>query len=149
MYDELMIKRNLIKGNEKYQHKELTEKIIKCVFEVHNILGSGFLEKVYENALVEELQENGLKAISQMQISVLYKGKNVGEYTSDIVVEDKIIIEIKAVEKIIDIHELQIKNYLKATGLEVGLLINFGKNVEVKRKYVKNLEVIEKQKRTL
>jgi len=65
------------------------------------------------------------------------------------VVEDKIIIEIKAVEKIIDIHELQIKNYLKATGLEVGLLINFGKNVEVKRKYVKNLEVIEKQKRTL
>ncbi len=144
-----MIKRNLIKDNEKYQHKELTEKIIKCVFEVYNILGSGFLEKVYENALVEELQKNGLKATSQIPITVLYKGKNVGEYTSDIVVEDKIIIEIKAVEKIIDIHELQIKNYLKATGLEVGLLINFGKNVEVKRKYVKNLEVIEKQKRTL
>ena len=110
----------MIKGNDKYQHKELTEKIIRCVFEVHNVLGSGFLEKVYENALLEEMQKKGLKAISQVPISVVYKGKNVGEYTSDIVVEDKIIIEIKAVENIIDIHELQLKNYLKATGLEIG-----------------------------
>lgn len=93
------------------------------------------------------MQKNGLKAISQVPISVLYKGKNVGEYTSDIVVEDKIIIEIKAVEKIIDIHELQLKNYLKATGLEIGLLINFGKSVEVKRKHVRNLEVSNKKKR--
>ena len=137
----------MIKGNDKYQHKELTEKIIRCVFEVHNVLGSGFLEKVYENALLEEMQKKGLKAISQVPISVVYKGKNVGEYTSDIVVEDKIIIEIKAVENIIDIHELQLKNYLKATGLEVGLLINFGKNVEVRRKYVRNLEAINKKKR--
>jgi len=137
----------MIKGNDKYQHKELTEKIIRCVFEVHNVLGSGFLEKVYENALLEEMQKKGLKAISQVPISVVYKGNNVGEYTSDIVVEDKIIIEIKAVENIIDIHELQLKNYLKATGLEVGLLINFGKNVEVRRKYVRNLEAINKKKR--
>ena len=122
---------------QKYQYKDLTEEIIKCALEVHNVLSYGFLEKVYENALIAELRRSGLKAISQMPINVFYKGENVGEYAADIVVEDKVIIELKAIEKIMDIHELQLKNYLKATGIEVGLLINFGKSLEVKRKYVK------------
>ncbi len=125
---------------EKYQYKELTEQIIKCAFEVHNILGIGFLEKVYENALVIELYKNGLKTDIQKPISVNYKNENVGEYLADIVVEGKVIIEIKAVEKIIDIHELQLKNYLKATKIEIGLLINFGRSLVVKRKYIENLE---------
>ncbi len=128
-----------MKDSEKvFVNKELTEKIINCAFEVHNVLGSGFLEKVYENALVIELRRNGLKALSQVPISVFYKEEVVGDYAVDIVVDEKVIIELKAIEEIIDIHEIQLKNYLKATGLEVGLLINFGKSVEVKRKYVKN-----------
>ena len=121
----------------KYKDKELTEKIIKCGFEVHNILGAGFLEKIYENALSYEISKSKLKAKFQSPISVYYKEKNVGEYISDIIVEGKVIIEIKAVENIIDIHELQLKNYLRATGLEVGLLMNFGTSLIVKRKFVK------------
>jgi hypothetical protein len=96
------------------------------------------LHGVYENALVIELHRNGLKALSQVPISAFYKGEIVGEYTADIVVDEKVILELKAIEETIDIHEIQLKNYLKATDMEVGLLINFGKSVEVKRKYVKN-----------
>ena len=121
----------------KYKHKELTEKIIKCGFEVHNILGPGFLEKIYENALNYEILKNKLKAKTQSPISVYYKEKNVGEYIADIIVEDKVIIEVKAFEKTNDIHELQLKNYLRATGIEVGLLMNFGTSLIVKRKFVK------------
>lgn len=133
-----------MKNPEKvFVNKELTEKIIKCAFEVHNVLGSGFLEKVYENALVIELHRNGLKALSQVPISVFYKGEVIGEYTADIVVGEKVIIELKAIEEIVDIHEIQLKNYLKATGIEVGLLINFGKSVEVKRKHVKDSKNIK------
>lgn len=121
-------------------YNDLTSQIIGCAFEVHKILGSGFLEKVYENAMIIELREKGLKAEPQNNITVFYKGENVGEYCADIVVEDKVILELKALENITDIHEIQLKNYLKATGLEVGLLINFGKSVEVKRKYIKNSE---------
>ena len=117
----------------------LTEQIIGCAFEVHKILGSGFLEKVYENALVEELKSRGLKTESQKPITVSYKDKIVGEYCADIMVEDSVILELKALEKINDIHELQLKNYLKATGVQLGLLINFGKTVEMKRKYVKSV----------
>ncbi len=102
-------------------------------------MGIGFLEKVYEKAMFEELKSRGLKADSQCCITVQYKGINVGDYVADIIVEDVIIIEFKALDKLHDIHELQLKNYLKATGIEVGLLINFGKSVEVKRKYVQNL----------
>lgn len=118
-------------------YDELTSQVIGCAFEVHKILGSGFLEKVYEHAMIIELREKGLKAESKRNITVFYKGNNVGDYVADIVVENKIIVELKALEKIDDIHEIQLKNYLKATGLEVGLLINFGKSVGVKRKYVK------------
>jgi len=122
---------------------ELTEQIINCAFEVHKILGAGFLEKVYLNAMLEELKSRGLKAESQRGITVRYKDNIVGEYFADIVVEDVIIIELKALDKLNDLHELQLKNYLKATGIEVGLLINFGKSVEVKRKYKQNPEAKE------
>ena len=125
------------------KYVELTEQIINCAFEVHKIMGFGFLEKVYLNAMLEELKSRGLKAESERKIIVRYKDNIVGEYCADIIVEDVIIIELKALDKFNDIHELQIKNYLKATGIEVGLLINFGKSVEVKRKYVQNPEVQE------
>ena len=127
--------------NRNLKYVELTEIIINCAFEVHKVLGAGFLEKVYQNALIEELKLRYLKAESQRAITVSYKGINVGEYFADIVVEDVIIIELKALDKLNDIHELQLKNYLNATGMEVGLLINFGKSVEIKRKYVQNPEI--------
>ena len=115
---------------------DLTQVIIGSAFEVHRELGAGFLEKVYENALCEELSRKGIAVESQKSISVYYKGKEVGDYFADLIVEDRIILELKAVEKLNDVHEIQLKNYLKATGKEIGLLINFGKSVEVKRKYV-------------
>lgn len=121
-----------------YKNPQLTEQVIGCAYEVHNVLGNGFLEKVYENALLSELASRGLKADSQRPLSVLYKGQIVGEYCADIVVEDSLVIELKAVDRLTDVHELQLKNYLKATALELGLLINFGKSVEIKRKYVPN-----------
>jgi GxxExxY protein len=111
-----------------------TEAIIKCAYKVHNTLGSGFLEKVYENALLIELNKNGLEAIAQAPITVNYDGQIVGQYYADIIVNN-VIIELKAVENIVPIHEVQLVNYLKATGIDVGLLINFGSSVEVKRKY--------------
>ena len=121
-----------------YNNPQLTEQVIGCAYEVHNILGSGFLEKVYENALLGELASRGIKAEAQRPLTVSYKGTVVGEYCADIVVEDSLIIELKAVEKLTDVHELQLKNYLKATNIELGLLVNFGKSVDVKRKYVPN-----------
>ena len=112
---------------EKLKHEEISYQIIKAAFEVHNILGCGFLEKVYENALIHELNLSGLKVETQKEIKVAYKGKEVGLYTADIVVDDKIIIELKVVEEITKIHQAQLLNYLKATGYEVGLIINFAK----------------------
>ncbi|HIJ94514.1 MAG TPA: GxxExxY protein [Desulfuromonadales bacterium] len=129
--------------NRNLKYVELTEQIINCAYEVHRILGSGFLEKVYENAMLEEFKLRYLKAESQRGIAVKYKGIIIGDYFADLVIEDVIIVELKALDKLTDIHELQLKNYLKATGIEVGLLINFGKSVEVKRKYVQNLELQE------
>jgi len=124
--------------NRNLKHADLTEQIILCAYEVHNILGAGFLEKVYENALVEELTRRGLLAEPQKGIVVRYKGTVVGEYVADIIVENVIVIELKALERLHDIHEIQLKNYLKATGIEIGLLLNFGKSVEVKRKFVQD-----------
>ena len=97
--------------------------------------GFGFLEKVYENALVIELSKAGLDAKQQYPIQVYYDGEIVGDYQADILVEDKVILELKSIDRIADIHEIQLKNYLKATGIEVGLLINFGKSVEIRRKF--------------
>ncbi len=104
---------------------DITYKINGAVFEVNRVLGAGFLEKVYENALLMELRNQGLKAESQIPIVVKYKGAEVGEYFADIVVEEQIILELKAVNQLQKIHEAQLLNYLKATGYRLGLLINF------------------------
>ena len=104
---------------------EITYKINGAIFEVNRILGPGFLEKVYENAMMVELKNRGLRATNQAPMSVLYKEKVVGDYFADILVEDEVIIELKTVDKIEKIHEAQLLNYLKATGKTVGLLVNF------------------------
>jgi GxxExxY protein len=121
------------------EHSDITEKIIACAYTVHNKLGFGFLEKVYENALMIELRKASLHAEQQCPVKIYYEGEIVGDYVADIIVENKIILELKAIDKILDIHEIQLKNYLKATGIEVGLLINFGKSVEIKRKFVNTM----------
>lgn len=106
--------------------KELTDKIIGLAIEVHKVLGNGFLEKVYENALLTELKSNGIKAEQQKPISVFYKGTVVSEYYCDILVEDEIVLELKVAKNIEPIHEAQLLHYLKATGLKVDYIINFG-----------------------
>jgi GxxExxY protein len=110
-----------------FQHGEITEKIIGAAFEVHSVLGYGFLEKVYENALLAELYKRGVKAGTQKTIKVKYKDVIVGDYVADLVVEDKVIVELKTEESYNKMHEAQLLNYLKATGTKVGLLINFGR----------------------
>lgn len=113
---------------------DITYQINGAIFEVSRTLGACFLEKVYENALMIELRERGIKAESQAPIRVLYKDETVGEYFADILVEDKIIIELKAVENLSKLHEAQILNYLKATGIKIGLLVNFKHpKAEIKR----------------
>lgn len=104
---------------------DLTYKINGAIYEVNRVLGPGFLEKVYENALMMELKERGLKAESQVPINVKYKGTQVGDYYADIVVENQVIIELKAIESLKKVHEAQILNYLKATGFNIGLIVNF------------------------
>jgi GxxExxY protein len=105
---------------------QITEKIIGCVHQVSNILGTGFLEKVYENALSVELAEAGLRVTQQRRIEVRYKDVLVGDFVADILVEECVIVEIKAVKTLDDVHTAQCLNYLKATGLQVCLLVNFG-----------------------
>ena len=117
-----------------YPHQELTREIIGAAFEVYRELGSGFLEKVYEAALVQELEGRSLRAVPQAEINVQYKGRTVGFFYADILVDDKVLCEIKAGESLLPAHEAQLSNYLKATGSKVGLLLNFGpRRVEVKR----------------
>jgi GxxExxY protein len=123
---------------EEYLYQDLTSKIISCFYKVYNTLGFGFLEKVYENALLIDLKENRLSVERQKPISVSYNEKLVGEYFADLIVENKVIIELKAAESLIEEHELQLINYLKATDIEVGLLLNFGKKPEVRRKIFSN-----------
>ena len=119
---------------EKFLYKELSYKLIGLAMEVHRELGSGFLEKVYENALMILLEKNNLKAVQQFPIKIEYQEKIIGDYIADIIVEDKIILELKSVSKIIGVHKAQLGNYLKATGKEVGLILNFGsKSLEVER----------------
>lgn len=114
--------------------KDLTFQILAAAFEVHNVLGHGFLENVYEKALVKELNLRRLAAEAQKEIKVHYKGDVVGSYFADVVVADEVLLELKAVEKLAVFHEAQVLNYLKGTGLKVGLLINFGREkVEFKR----------------
>jgi GxxExxY protein len=113
---------------------ELTYAINGAVFEVNKVLGGGFLEKVYENALLIELRSRGIRAESQVAIKVCYKDEVVGEYTADILVEGKVILELKTVERLEKIHEAQLLNYLRATGIQVGILVNFKHSkAEIKR----------------
>ena len=114
---------------------DLTQKIIGCAFKVHNKLGAGFLEKVYENALRIELEKLGYNVKQQEPINVRYDGHVVGEYYADLWVEDRIIVELKAVQSLIKRHEVQLVNCLTATQVDSGLLLNFGTSVEVKRKF--------------
>jgi len=116
------------------KYSDLTEKIIKAAYTVHNVLGFGFLEKVYQNALIIELRKMGLNVLKEKPITVYYENEMVGEYIADVIVEDKVVLELKAIKELAEIHEVQLVNYLKATGIEVGLLINFGHSVQVKRK---------------
>ena len=114
---------------------DLTRTIIGCAFKVHNALGTGFLEKVYENALRIELDKSGFRIKQQEPIDVLYEGQVVGDYFADLWINDLIIVEVKAVQTLAKEHEVQLVNYLTATGVNDGLLINFGPSVQVKRKF--------------
>jgi len=117
-----------------YRHSELSKQIIAAAFKVHKELGYGFVEKVYKNALVIELQEANIKCAVEVPLKVPYHNRTVGDYFADLIVDDKIIVEVKAVSNLAAIHEVQLVNYLKATGLQIGLLINFGESVKVKRR---------------
>ena len=112
----------------------LTESVICCFYSVYNTLGSGFLEKVYENALAIELTERGIPQQQQVPIQVAYKRVPVGQYVCDLLVDNKVIVEVKAVKSLLPEHEAQILNYLKATGIEIGLLLNFGREPEIRRR---------------
>ena len=122
----------------KYLHSEITSTILKAFFNVYNELGYDFLEKVYENAMLIELRNLGMKAEKQRPIKVYYGNDLVGDYFADIVVNDLVIVELKATKKLVEAHEVQLLNYLKATEIEVGLLLNFGKEPEHKRKIFTN-----------
>lgn len=117
----------------KILYRDLTEKIIKCFYNVYNELGGGFLESVYENSLTIEFESIGLSFESQKNINVFYKNDLVGEFIADMVVDNKILIEIKAVSILSPLHKAQLINYLRATGIKVGLLVNFGNKLEFKR----------------
>jgi GxxExxY protein len=123
---------------DNYKHSDITDKIIKAFFKVYNTLGYGFLEKVYENSLFIELDAMGLFVEVQEQIKVYYDRKEVGVYFADLIIEKCVIVEIKAAESLCEEHEFQLINYLKATEIEVGLLLNFGKKPEFKRKVFSN-----------
>ncbi len=120
------------------KHEEITEKIIKAFYKVYNTLGYGFLEKVYLNALLIELRKMGIKADKEKRVLVYYEGQVVGDYNADLTVEDVVICELKTSEQLYEGDEHQLVNYLKATEIEVGLLLNFGKRPEVKRKIYDN-----------
>ncbi len=125
-------------NTDNYKYSDLTDKIIKAFYKVYNVLGYGFLEKGYENALFLELKELGLYVEKQRSITVYYEGMEIGEYYADLIVENNVIIELKAAESLCEEHEFQLINYLKATEIEVGLLLNFGKKPELKRKVFSN-----------
>ena len=121
-----------------YKHSDLTDKVIKAFYTVYNKLGYGFLEKVYENALLIELRKMNLNVANQIPVKVYYDGVNVGVYFADLIVNNLVIIELKAAEGLAEEHEAQLTNYLKAAEIEVGLLLNFGKTPQFKRKVFSN-----------
>ncbi|MFV8355583.1 GxxExxY protein [Flavobacterium sp. XS1P32] len=114
-------------------HKELSEAILKVFYEVYNELGYGFLENVYQNAMYFELKSQGFKVEAQKQIKVYYKNDLVGNFIADLLIDDLIIIELKACDTLVKAHYAQTLNYLKATNIEIGLLLNFGEKPEIKR----------------
>ena len=120
--------------SDNYLHSDLTSEIINAYYKVFNTLGYGFLQKVYENALLIELRARGLFCARQVPIDLFYEKEKVGFYFADLIVNDCVIIEVKAADSLCEEHEAQLTNYLKATNIEVGLLLNFGKKPEFKRK---------------
>ncbi|MFP9098473.1 GxxExxY protein [Flavobacterium sp. RHBU_24] len=121
-----------------YHFQELTGEVIKTFYDVYNELGYGFLEKVYQNALCIELTQRGFKVEAQKKIRVYYKGQEVGFYIADLIINDILILELKACECLTDDCEYQLLNYLKATDCEIGLILNFGKKPEIRRKIFHN-----------
>ncbi len=120
-------------------HEDVTDKIISAFYQVNNTLGHGFLEKVYERAMIHELHKQGCRVETQKSIKVYYDGNEVGDYFADMVVNNCVIVELKAAESLCHEHEVQLVNYLRATKIEVGLLLNFGKKAEFKRKLFMNI----------
>ena len=114
---------------------DLTQQIIGCAYKVHNTLGPGFLEKVYESALRIELEKAGFRVKQQEPINVTYDGQVVGEYYADLWVDERVVVELKAALALVKEHEVQLVNYLTATKVDLGLLFNFGPSVQVKRKF--------------
>ena len=126
-------------GEGEYPKKEITEKIINAAFTVHNKIGSGFVEKVYENALAKELQSRGLTVERQKRLNVIYGGDPVGDFYVDLLVEGSVVVELKAVRSMEKAYEDKLLHYLKASNLPVGLLLNFGAaSVQIKRKVNSN-----------
>lgn len=120
------------------KHKDVTDKVLRCFFDVYNELGSGFLESVYERALCHALAEAGVSTAPQQELTVHFRGISVGSFRADLVVDGKVIVELKAVQSLEPIHEAQLINYLKATDCEVGLLLNFGQKPQFKRLTLSN-----------
>ena len=125
-------------GSTQLKHGDLTAEILRGFFHVYNVLGYGFLEKVYENALKRHLERRGFSVFQQQAIRVFFEGETVGVYFADLIVEDKVIVEVKTAESIADAHVHQLKNYLRATPVEVGLLLNFGEQPEYRRQVYSN-----------
>jgi len=138
MFMSVLLKRAIDMYNDDFKHKEITDKILRAFFNVYNELGFGFLEKVYERAMIVELRRLRLNCSAQVPIKVYYLGILVGEYFADIVIGNCVIIENKAMESLCPEHEAQLLNYLKATDIEVGLLLNFGQKPQFKRKVFSN-----------
>ena len=115
-------------------HADVTKSIIGCAYYVYNQLGAGFLEKVYENALAVQLKKFGHEVRQQAPVTIYFEGENIGEYFADLLVDGKVIVELKAVAELRAVHEVQLVNYLRATGIQVGLLINFGDEIKIIRR---------------
>jgi len=124
----------MITADKYYLHAELTDKIIACAYDVYNQLGVGFSEKVYENAMMIKIAQKNLTAVQQVPVNVFFEKQLVGEYFPDLLVENKVIVELKAVSTLSKAHEAQLVNYLKATGIKVGLLFNFGEKLKIVRR---------------
>ena len=136
-------------NKENYKYSDVTEKVIKAFYNVYNNLGFGFLEKVYEKSMMIELKKLGLQCESQFPISVKYDDFEVGKYFADIIVEGVVVIELKADKNLCPEHEAQLVNYLKATDIEVGMLLNFGQTPQFKRKvFSNNIPISENHKRS-